>query len=155
MEWNNPRHNHAEWNNEWRYLPQKVIGADGRTIPIIWADSIAFQKFQRYAHGEYNLDEYYKYLRSKIGKNERYFPIYSNDAEIFNFRPSRYRTEAQIGNSGEWKHIRDLFKNLKNCEEFNFVLPSDVLKGLNHLNGGNSIKLESPQQPIPVKKQEK
>ena len=55
MEWNNPRHGHPEWQNKWRYYPQRARGTENTSIPLIWADSIAFQKFQRYAHGEYDL----------------------------------------------------------------------------------------------------
>ena len=43
MEWNNPRSSHQEWENEWRYYPQKAVSNDGVSIPLIWADSIAFQ----------------------------------------------------------------------------------------------------------------
>ena len=57
MEWNNPWKYHPEWDKEWRYYPQNAVGANGKGIPIIWADSIAFQKFQRYTHGELDLNE--------------------------------------------------------------------------------------------------
>ena len=49
MEWNNPRRYHPEWKNEWRYFPQYMVGTDNRKIALIWANLIAFQKFQRYA----------------------------------------------------------------------------------------------------------
>ena len=83
MEWNNPRSAHPEWENDWRYAPQKAVGSNDKMIPLLWADSIAFQKFQRYVHGEYKLKEYVKYLESHAGESDRYFPIYSNDVEIF------------------------------------------------------------------------
>ncbi|MBW2012034.1 MAG: glycoside hydrolase family 57 [Deltaproteobacteria bacterium] len=155
MEWNNPRRYHPEWRNEWRYFPQKALGADCQRIPVIWADSIAFQKFQRYAHGEYNLDEYIEYLKSHDNGSARYFPIYANDVEIFDFRPRRYKTEADLVPSGEWTRIAELFKYLKKDGAFRIISPSEVLKGLKNKNGGQTLTLESPEQPIPVKKQEK
>jgi hypothetical protein len=155
MEWNNPRAAHPEWDNEWRYFPQMTIGTNGETIPLIWADSIAFQKFQRYAHGEYELDEYVKYIKSHIGELDRFLPLYSNDVEIFDYRPGRYKTEPQFAGRSEWDRIIDLYKYLKQQDWCEFIFPSQVLSGLNDKSGGNELTLESPAQPIPVKKQGK
>jgi len=155
MEWNNPRSAHPEWNNEWRYYPQKAVGCKGRTIPLIWSDSLAFQKFQRYAHGEYELKEYVEYFISNIGETNRYFPLYSNDVEIFDYRPGRYQTEAQFDDKSEWDRIIELYKYLNQQNWCEYVFPSEVLIGLNNENGGQELILESPAQPIPVKKQEK
>jgi len=155
MEWNNPRSAHPEWENEWRYFPQKAIASNCETIPLIWADSIAFQKFQRYAHGEYELDEYSEYIKSHIGDSDRYFPLYSNDVEIFDYRPGRYKTEAQFANHSDWDKLIELYSHLKQKDWCDFVFPSEVLNHLNNENGANELKLETPAQPIPVKKQEK
>jgi hypothetical protein len=43
MEWDNPFRCHQEWG-EWRHFPQQAVGSEEETIPIIWADSILFQK---------------------------------------------------------------------------------------------------------------
>jgi hypothetical protein len=155
MEWNNPRVAHQEWNNEWRYFPQKAIGNDGQTIPLIWSDSIAFQKYQRYAHGEVELEKYIEYIKSHIGDNDRYFPLYSNDVEIFDYRPGRYNTEAQIDGSSEWGRIIDLYSYLNQQDWSKLIFSSDVLDGGKDLNGGQKLQLESAANPIPVKKQEK
>jgi len=149
MEWNNPYRFHKEIDKNMRYFPQYAVGVD-ETLPVIWADSIAFQKFQRYAHGELTLDEYLEYLDSHDGSAERYFPLYANDAEVFNFRPGRFKTESKIEHD-EWKRIERLFSFLKNLEGVNLILPSQTLEGLQK----NELALESPQQPIVVKKQEK
>ena len=103
MEWNNPKSFHPEWENEWRYNPQEVSSVKGETIPIIWADSIIFQKFQRYAHGEYDLNQYVNYLKKHIAKSTRFLPLYSNDVEIFDYRPNRYQTEVQLDSDNEWE----------------------------------------------------
>lgn len=155
MEWNNPRSANSEWKNEWRYYPQKAIGTYGENIPLIWADSITFQKFQRYAHGEYEMEEYIQYIKSQIGEFDRFFPLYSNDVEIFDNRPGRYQTEPHFDNNSEWDRIIELFTYLKKQNWCDFVFPNQVLSGLNDEFGGNELKLESPSQPIPVKKQEK
>ncbi|MBA7576686.1 hypothetical protein ES708_18527 [subsurface metagenome] len=158
MEWNNPRRYHPEWKNEWRYFPQYAVavGASNRTIPLIWADSIAFQKFQRYAQGELELEEYIEYLKGHYNKDEnRYFPVYANDVEIFDFRPGRYNTEVEISRQSEWSRIEEFFNRIKQSNSFKLLKPSKVLLGLSEKNAGNKLKLESPEQPIPVKKQEK
>lgn len=110
MEWNNPRKYHPEWNNEWRFYPQRAVGADNKTVPVIWSDSIAFQKFQRYAHGEFSIDEYIEYIKSQAAHKDRYFPLYTNDVEIFDFRPGRYKTEAKLETVTEWGRIEELFR---------------------------------------------
>jgi hypothetical protein len=155
MEWNNPRRYHPEWKNEWRYFPQRALGSDAISMPVIWADSIAFQKFQRYAHGETDLKEYMTYLKSHARRGERFFPLYSNDAEIFNYRPNRYKTEPIENNGDEWKRIKELFVSLRQDRAFMAVKPSDVLKGLYGPKGNHPLRLESAEQPVPVKKQEK
>ena len=148
MEWNNPYRFHKEWSKDWLYFPQYANGINDK-IPVIWADSIAFQKFQRYAHKEILIKEYAEYLDSHNIEQARFFPLYANDAEIFNFRPGRYETEANI-QKNEWKRIKKLFCVLKN-RGFEFVFVKDTLK----YKQNNVLNLESPQQPIPVKKQEK
>jgi len=155
MEWNNPRSAHPEWENDWRYSPQKAIGPNGETIPLIWSNSIAFQKFQRYVHGEYELNEYVKYLESHAGESDRFFPLYSNDVEIFDYRPGRYKTESQINDNSEWDRIIELYTYLSQQDWCEFIFPSQVLSGPNNEMSCKELKLESPSQPIPVKKQEK
>ncbi len=155
MEWNNPRSAHPVWNNEWRYYPQYAIGCGGKSIPLVWADSIAFQKFQRYIHKDIELEEYLIFLKSHLGNEDRYFPLYSNDVEIFDYRPGRYQTEAAIEKHSEWQNIVDLYQYLEKQDWCEFVFPSEALRGLSHPNGGKQLQLESPSHPIPVKKQEK
>ena len=155
MEWNNPWKYHPEWNNMWRYYPQIAHGNDQKDLPVIWADSIAFQKFQRYVHGEIELDEYVTYLKSHASDVDAYFPLYSNDVEIFDFRPGRFKTEESLGTHSEWDRIFKLFEVLSKEQWCCFVFPSDVLAGLTHRLGGNLLSLETTEHPIPVKKQEK
>jgi hypothetical protein len=154
MEWNNPARSHPDWNPEWRYHPQQAVGADGSTIPIIWNKSIAFQKFQRYVHNEMELDELLAYLHGHCAQTPRCFPIYGNDAEIFDFRPGRFMTEAPL-QSGEWDRIEELVEALSNDPSFQWIAPSAVLHDQRNPNANNHLHLESADQPIPVKKQDK
>jgi hypothetical protein len=155
MEWNNPRSGHAEWKNEWRYHSQKTKGSSDQKIALVWADSIAFQKFQRYVHGEYSLVEYIAFLKSHVSESVRYFPLYSNDVEIFDYRPGRYHTEAEIDLQTEWKRVFDLYHHLSAQEWCEVIFPSEVLKSDDVDNGNRLLELQSAAQPIPVKKQKK
>ncbi len=155
MEWNNPAKHHPRWNQEWRYLPQYARSADGRKIPLLWNNSISFQKFQHYAHGEKELDEYLEYLSSHQCPGLRNFPLYGNDVEIFDFRPGRYHTEADLGSDSEWQRIQRLFHALKGDGRFQLVSPVDALSTMDEPGAGNLLTLESAAIPVPVKKQEK
>lgn len=154
MEWNNPYRYHPEWHPEWRYLPQFAWGQQGESIPLIWNKSIAFQKFQRYAHNEMEITEYLEYLCDHITDAPRTFPLYGNDVEVFDFRPGRYHTESVL-ELGEWQRIETLFSILKSDRRFDWILPSQVLEFISASGAGNYLRLESPEHPIPVKKQGK
>ena len=155
MEWDNPARYHPEWDSEWRYLPQLACGQHSEEIPLIWNKSIAFQKFQRYAHGEMELDEYLDYLCKHMAETPRAFPLYGNDVEVFDFRPGRYHTEPVLQEESEWQRIGRLFEVLLADSRFLFSTPSQVLKLMQVPGAGNRLHLESPEQPIPVKKQSK
>ena len=155
MEWDNPARYHPEWNPEWRYLPQLTCGQHGEEIPLIWNKSIAFQKFQRYAHGEMELGEYVEYLGGQVFERPRAFPLYGNDVEIFDFRPGRYHTEAVLPDESEWTRLERLFEALLADGRFRFIRPRQVLELMQAAGAGNRLSLESPEQPIPVKKQGK
>ena len=113
MEWNNPAREHPEWNSEWRYTPKRANGAGESEISLIWNESIGFQKFQRYAHGELDLEELLTYVRSHQASSVRAFPLYGNDVEIFDYRPGRYMTEAKIHDEGEWLRMGRLYAALQ------------------------------------------
>lgn len=155
MEWNNPAKYHPGWEREWLYFPQYASAVDGRRIPLIWNNSIFFQKFQRYAHGEMELDEYLAYIHSHSSAGNRVMPLYGNDAEIFDFRPGRYQTEAVLHEEVEWQRIGALFAALMADESLQLVTPSAVLRLLDEPSAGQMLRLESPEDPVPVKKQEK
>lgn len=155
MEWNNPYAFHTKWDKRWRYYPQIACDNHGNSIPVIWNDAIVFQQFQRYAHAENDISEYLAFLRGIVSDEVKYLSIYGNDAEVFDFRPSRFHTEARLREGSEWGRISHLFRILKNDTGYEFILPSEVLGHLDESLAGNRLCLEIAQQPIPVKKQKK
>ncbi|MEK7509966.1 MAG: glycoside hydrolase family 57 [Patescibacteria group bacterium] len=155
MEWENPHKEHPEWKKEWQYHPQYATDQVGAKIPLIWNQSIAFQKFQRYVHGELELDEYMDSLATHKAKQTRFFPLYGNDAEIFDYRPGRYHTEGVVHPEGEWNRIRKLFAALLEDSSVEIVFPSQVLHLAKRPHAFHELRLDAPGQPIPVKKQEK
>ena len=52
MDWDNPSAHHPEWPVEARYRAERALGSDGRTIALLWTNTVAFQKLQRFAHGD-------------------------------------------------------------------------------------------------------
>jgi glycosyl hydrolase family 57 len=155
MEWDNPARWHTGWNHEWRYLPQVACGQHGEELPVIWNQSIAFQKFQRYTHGEMDLPEYLDYLAKHVGQEDRVFPLYGNDVEVFDFRPGRYHTEPDLKAESEWQRIDVLLQHLLADTRYRLVPPSQVLALMESPNAAQRLHLETPQDPVPVKKQEK
>ena len=155
MEWNNPYKAHPEWDSEWRYFPQVAQGSAKAQLPLIWNKSITFQKFQRYAHGELELDEILAYLKSHVSSQNRALALYGNDVEIFDFRPGRYMTEAPIATESEWIRIERLYAAITAAPEFQLIPPSGVLELGQEPDASNVLKLQSAAHPIPVKKQNK
>ena len=155
MEWNNPAREHPDWDDEWRYLPQRARGTGESEISLIWNTSIGFQKFQRYAHGELELDELLDYVRSSRSSRVRALPLYGNDVEIFDYRPGRYMTESTIHDEGEWLRIERLYEALQQEPYMKFIKTSEVLDLVDLLGANQQLQLTSAAQPIPVKKQDK
>jgi hypothetical protein len=132
-----------------------------KDIKIIWSDSIMFQKFQRYIHGDLSINDYLSFLNRVMKKNmSHYLPIYSNDAEIFNYRPGRFETEAQIAED-EWKKIFSLLQNLQSNLGLKFKTSSSLSAIKNFKYKEKLFALKSLKKfttapyPVPVKKQKK
>lgn len=152
MDYDNPAR-YADWDDHIQHFPQRAKGCNSKSIPIIWSRSMVFQKLQRFAHQELELPEYLDYVEN-LGTADGWLPIYGNDAEIFDFRPRRYKHEAVQNTESEWKRLKLAFETLQQ-RGHKFQLPSAVLRGLDHKNGGNELDLSCSSQPIPVKKQSK
>ncbi len=96
VDWDNVANHHADWQPDFRYAPQRAMGSDGRDIAILWTNTVAFQKLQRLAHQDISLEEYLDFVAGHRGDQDRVYCLYASDAEIFGFRPGRYRTEEPI-----------------------------------------------------------
>ncbi len=154
MDWENPSFQRKDWCSEWRYLPQRAKGTKGDSIPLLWNMSLPFQQFQRYVHGEQELDSYLSFLGKRCGDEERLFSLYGNDAEIFDYRPGRFKTESRK-NEGEWERMAKLFSRLKCDDRFHFISPSEALSFGDRQGAGQVLELQTACQPVPVKKQGK
>jgi hypothetical protein len=154
MDWDNPSAHHPEWPDEARYQPQAALGADGRAIELLWTNTVAFQKLQRYAHGDIRIEEYRAFVESHQSKSKRAVCVYASDAEIFDFRPRRYRTEEALSGESEWQRLAGAFAELHAIKGANLTTPSAALE---HTKAPftTPVHLETASCPVPVKKQRK
>ena len=153
MEWDNPHRAHPEWDGELRHRPQRVRAASGRTLPAMWIDTVAVQKFQRAVHGTDPLESYREWLERQLGRGAACFNFYGNDGEIFDFRPGRFATEPPPPAQSEWRTIEAIFAALAADPRAGCRLPSQVLAELPP--DGPALTLPSAAMPLPTKKQEK
>ncbi|MCL1044787.1 glycoside hydrolase [Shewanella electrodiphila] len=151
VEWDNPYSHNPDWQLKMLKRPQSLRSASGRRIKVIWNHAIAFQKFQRYVHGELTLADYGHYLEQAIQPGTLAFPVYGSDAEVFDFRPGRYHTE-EIQISGEWERIALLFNTLDTNNKYKWIKPSELLS-LWHQD--SPLNITNAEHPVSVKKQAK
>jgi hypothetical protein len=132
---------HAKGNNEEIFMP------------VLWSDSNLFQRFQRVIHNDITEEDYFNYLRTTINKhNLQLLPIYTNDVEIFDFRPGRFTTENKLNEFNEWNKIYDILIKISNFENLNWVSPTEAIEFINKQKI-IAQKITSIRFPIPVKKQ--
>jgi hypothetical protein len=153
MDWENPAANHPEWAPETQYLPQRAKGADGRDIALIWSNTTLFQQLQRFAHGDIALADYRNFVTGRAGETARALCLYASDAEIFGFRPGRFRTEEKLSGEDEWARLEIAFTAI--ADNATMIAPSEVLSLADQPHANQSLSLESAACPVPVKKQRK
>ena len=90
VDWDNAYRSHPEWGLDVRRNPQRAMGAGGESLPVVWSESIVFQKFQRLAHREMELDRYVEFVRETVADGGGALLLYANDAEVFDHRPGRF-----------------------------------------------------------------
>lgn len=148
MDWQNP-HRFGRVDRESRYRPTKLIGTGGATCTAVWSHSVAFQKFQRYAHGSLDEDAYVDWICAHKHESEtRCFPLYTNDLEVFDYRPG-----DPVRRDGEVRRLRRLFERLRSTPGVELTTPAGAIERLGcH---GEGAVIESAEQPIPTKKQQK
>ena len=152
VDWDNVANHHPGWPSDLRYAAQRAKGSDGRDIAILWTNTVAFQKLQRLAHDDITLDEYLGFVAQQRGGRDRAYCLYASDAEIFGFRPGRYRTEETNQGGTEWTRIFAAFAALEKAGGMRLVAPSDALQVT---QPGAPLRLETAAYPVPVKKQRK
>ncbi|HEX2759327.1 MAG TPA: hypothetical protein VHM27_02390 [Rhizomicrobium sp.] len=152
VDWDNVANHHPDWSAEFRYAPQRALGSDGREIAILWTNTVAFQKLQRLAHHDITQDEYLSFVQGHRDVQERVYCLYASDAEIFGFRPGRYRTEESNRGGEEWQRIDHAIDGLSKLDGVRLVSPSGALDAL---PGSRTLRLETADYPVPVKKQRK
>jgi hypothetical protein len=155
MDWDNPSANHPEWDAERQYLPQYAAGLDGRRIAVLWTNTAAFQQMQRFVYNDISLESYLRFVRARRAFSTRALCLYASDAEIFDFRPGRFRTEEKLSDSSEWTRLGKALSAVTAEPGINLIGPSHVLKLIDREGGGNVVQLESANCPVPVKKQRK
>ena len=153
-DWDNVANFHPNWLPEFRYGPQRALGSDGRDIGLIWTNTVAFQKLQRLAHDDITLDDYLSFVAGQRGENDRTLCLYASDAEIFGFRPGRYRTEEANQGGREWQRMAEALAGVAALKDVKLVLPSETLK-VQTTGSHQKLRLETAAYPVPVKKQRK
>lgn len=136
-------------------VPSRAAGPDGSGLPVLWTDSILFQKMQRLAHGEISLTDYLAYFHKRATTAVRPLAAYSNDAEVFDFRPGRFQEESAQDGSSEWERVAGLLAHLRDAESVQWLTPSQALTQSLLAKDGAARVLTSIRQPVPVKKQAK
>ena len=111
VDWDNAYRSNLDWGADVRRQPQRALGSDGVSLPIVWSESIAFQKFQRYAHDELSLERYVAFIADAVAEGRGALMLYANDAEIFDHRPGRFAAEPALG-QGEWERVARALRTL-------------------------------------------
>lgn len=149
MDWNNS-HQHNHYPKEFLYHPQRATGLKS-DIDVLWSHSIAFQKFQRCIHNDITEEEYLEFLFSHCKEGEeRSFPVYTNDAEVFSYRPGHEATTVN-----EYDRLECLLEKIVEDGRARLDTPKNILAPSRDRMAGNIIRLESVETPVVCKKQDK
>lgn len=140
-------------SNELDICKKRVSSLKGKSFDILWSDFNLFQKFQQYIYGDISHDEYKNFLFSKLEKG--IFPIYSNDAEIFDFRPGRFFAERPRSQESEWQKIYDVLEEISKSKDIEILSPSEIIKRRRFDSKVSLNKIIKTPTHLPVKKQPK
>ena len=137
--------------------PPSILGPGGAELPVVWSDTVLFQRFQRVVHGEISTDEYLAAIQARVDAGQSVLPLYTNDVEVFGHRPGRFMTEAAL-DEGEWKRVAKVLDAVDERFGVEWVTPSGLLDNrelLEEDEGELSGHLTSAAHPVLVKKQRK
>ncbi|MBK8164584.1 MAG: glycoside hydrolase family 57 [bacterium] len=162
MEWNNAWHAHPEWDARLRWHWQRAEGPDDADVPVVWVDTFDFQKLQRLCAGDITRDDFLAHWRGRLPAADETAPrhalLYGSDAEVFDFRPGRYRDEhgeAEGGPRGEWDTVAQAAAWLAAEPRMMLAPLATALDEPPSAQCGLRLRLGTVAQPVPVKKQEK
>lgn len=149
IEWDNLYSANPTWSKHYLNSPQQIETLSGRKITALWNWSVSFQKLQRVCHDQLDIEDYQLFIQNSFDKGFTAFPIYGNDAEVFNYRPGRFSEEANI-EKDEWQQLTEVFTRFS--AQFDIVLPCHVLKTVKNIE---PLLPFNGLLPIAVKKQQK
>jgi len=135
--------------------PTHARGCGEATLPVLWSDSILFQRLQRVVHGDIPVSDYIDYVGRRAEQDGTPLPIYCNDAEIFGYRPGRFSTESRLHHEGEWERLRRVLDRLSEDVNLEWISPTQALAEVEQRTESRPAHLTSAAHPIPVKKQPK
>jgi len=135
--------------------PTHAKGNKENILGVLWSDSILFQRFQRVIHRDISIMDYMSSIEKKIKLGETLLPIYTNDAEIFNYRPGRFTTESELKHNDEWARLELICLQLGEKFKLEWVSPNEAISNVNDRLNKKVSRLSSIAHPIPVKKQPK
>lgn len=149
MEWNNPARRREELRRL-RHRPARLVTGSPDGLPLLWNDSVSFQKLQRVAHGMMPAEEYLAFVRgARVAGEVRLACAYGGDLEIFDYRPG-HAAPAGAEQGVEMGRVLDLLRALAGSDDCSLVLPRDARAGL---EPGPLVELASAADPVPCKKQ--
>ena len=155
IDWADSASHNPDWPAETGDRPQTIVNHRGDQTKVLWSDAIAFQKMQRYCHGELSREEYTHWLEIIAARGAKALCIYGSDAETFDFRPGRFADEASQAGIGEWERLGELWNALQADDKYQFALPSEVLAQHPPERNDEALRVVTAASPITVKKQRK
>tara|TARA_B100000787_G_scaffold37549_1_gene26442 strand:+ start:305 stop:2233 length:1929 start_codon:yes stop_codon:yes gene_type:complete len=126
------------------------LGSNNKKLNIIYASSFLFQQFQSCIYGDVSISKYLDLIKRYQKSININLPIYSGDAEVFNFRAGRFFSERKKIHN-EWLRVYKLLDNILEKTQIRFCL----IDNLSGNNNGNKMYNANPEAPITVKKQPK
>lgn len=149
MEWNNPARRREDLRRL-RHRPARLATGSAGGLPLLWNDSVSFQKLQRVAHGLLPAEEYLAFVQAaRVAGEVRLACAYGGDLEIFDYRPG-HLAPAGAEQGVEMGRVLDLLRELARSDGCTMVLPRDARAGL---EPGPLVELASAADPVPCKKQ--
>lgn len=142
-------------NQGYDAVPSHAMGLNDSSIPVLWSDSLLFQKLQRFVHGDSRLEDYLHLFKKRVSQAERPLAVYCNDVEIFDYRPGRFKEERPAHHEGEWNRLERLLTVISTQDSVTWLSPSQALTASLEAVAPSKKILTSIRQPIPVKKQAK